>query len=179
LLRGGKPLLVVQSGALVPDELMTDALKNHFQVSPFSGVPSKPDYPNVAAASTAEPGSFGERLRLAAAQGGYHRVLVYWGQLETLRSVGVTKAVSWVPIVGAVVPDESQDMRIRLKAAIIDVETGRWHMILPESIADSAISASINRATSDQDQVQHLKAAGYARLADMVIAEAGATAPQQ
>jgi hypothetical protein len=177
--RLGKPLLVVQSGALVPDELMTDALKNHFQVSPFSGVPSKPDYPNVAAASTAEPGSFGERLRLAAAQGGYHRVLVYWGQLETLRSVGVTKAVSWVPIVGAVVPDESQDMRIRLKAAIIDVETGRWHMILPESIADSAISASINRATSDQDQVQHLKAAGYARLADMVIAEAGATAPQQ
>lgn len=71
------------------------------------------------------------------------------------------------------VPDESQDMRIRLKAAIIEVETGRWHMILPESIADSAISASINRANSDQDQVQRLKAAGYARLADMVIAEAG------
>ena len=169
----GKPLLVVQSGALVPDELMTDALKNHFQISPFSGVPSKPDYPNISTASTAEPGSFGERLRLAAAQGGYHRVLVYWGQLETLRSAGVTKAVSWVPIVGAVVPDESQDMRIRLKAAIIDVETGRWHMILPDSIADSAISASINRATSDQDQVQRLKAAGYAKLADMIIAEAG------
>ena len=168
----GQPLLVVQSGALVPDELMTDALKSHFQVSPFSGVPSA--YPNVTTASTSEPGSFGERLRLAAAQGGYHRVLVYWGQLETLRSAGVTKAVSWVPIVGAVVPDESQDMRIRLKAAIIEVETGRWHMILPESIADSAISASINRATSDQDQVQRLKAAGYARLADMVIAEAGA-----
>jgi hypothetical protein len=47
-------------------------------------------------------------------------------------------------------------------------------MILPDSIADSAISASINRATSDQDQVQRLKAAGYAKLADMIIAEAGA-----
>jgi hypothetical protein len=158
----GKPLLVVQSGALVPDELMTDALETHFQVSPFSGVPSQPAYPNVQTVSTAEPGSFGERLRLAAAQGGYRRVLVYWGQLESLRTRGVTKAVSWVPIVGMVIP------------AIIDVETGRWRMILPESVADSAISASINRATSDQEQVQHLKAAGYAKLADMIIAEAGA-----
>jgi hypothetical protein len=173
----GKPLLVVQSGALVPDELMTDALKNHFQVSPFSGVPSQPAYPNVNTASSAEPGSFGERLRLAAAQGGYHRILVYWGQLEALRSAGVTKAVSWIPIVGAVVPDESQDMRIRLKATIIDVETGRWRMILPESIADSAISASINRATSDQDQVQRLKSAGYAKLADMIMAEASTATP--
>jgi hypothetical protein len=173
----GQPLLVVQSGALVPDEPMTDALKSHFQVSPFSGVPSKPDYPNVSTASTSEPGSYGERLRLAAAQGGYHRILVYWGQLEALRSGGITKVVSWVPIVGFVVPDESQDMRIRLKAAIIDVETGRWHMILPESIADSAISASINRESSDQGQVQRLKAAGYAKLADMIIAEAGATTP--
>lgn len=168
----GKPLLVVQSGALVPDELMTDALANHFQVSPFSGIPSRPS--NVTTASTALPGSTGERLRLAAAQGGYHRILIYWGVLEAQTSRGVTKAVSWVPIVGMVVPDESQDMRIRLKAVILDVETGRWRMILPESVTDSAISASINRESSDQDQVQRLKAAGYAKLADIVIAEAGA-----
>ncbi len=36
----GQPLLVVQSGALVPDELMTDALKAHFQVSPFPVCPA-------------------------------------------------------------------------------------------------------------------------------------------
>ncbi|WP_162917526.1 aminopeptidase [Dongia deserti] len=173
----GKPLLVVQSGALVPDEFMTDALKHHFQVSPFSGVPSRPAYPHANTASTAQPGSFGERLRLAAAQGGYRHILVYWGELEALRSGGVTKAISWVPIVGAVVPDESQDMRIRLKAAIIEVETGRWRMILPESIENSAISASINRASSDQGQVERLKAAGYAKLADMIVAEAGAASP--
>ena len=47
-------------------------------------------------------------------------------------------------------------------------------MILPESVVDSAIGASINRESSDQDQVQRLKAAGYAKLADLVIAEAGA-----
>ncbi|HEV8261854.1 MAG TPA: hypothetical protein VGQ19_13995 [Burkholderiales bacterium] len=50
-------------------------------------------------------------------------------------------------------------------------------VLAPESVADSAISASIIRESSDQDQVQRLKAAGYAKLADMVIAEAGAAAP--
>ena len=171
----GKPLLVVQSGALVPDEVMTDALDKYFRVSPFSGVPSRPS--NVTTASTAAlPGSFGERLRLAAAQGGYQRILVYWGELEAQTAGGVTKAVSWVPVVGMVIPDESQDMRIRLKAAIIDVETGCWHMILPEAIADSAISARINRESADQDQVQRLKAAGYAKLADMIVQEASANA---
>jgi hypothetical protein len=65
-------------------------------------------------------------------------------------------------------------MRIRLKAVILDVESGRWRMLLPESVADSTISASINRESSDQDQVQRLKAAGYAKLSDLVIAEAGA-----
>ncbi|HKP23526.1 MAG TPA: hypothetical protein VJV39_06655 [Dongiaceae bacterium] len=33
---------------------------------------------------------------------------------------------------------------------------------------------SINPATSDQDQVQHSKAAGHARLADMILAAASA-----
>ena len=51
--------------------------------------------------------------------------------------------------------------------------------VIPNSVTDSAISASINRESSDQDQVQTLKAAGYAKLADMVIAGAGATAPSQ
>jgi len=171
----GKPLLVVQSGALVPDERMTDALDEHFQVSPFSGVPSRPS--SVTTASTALPGSYGERRRLAAAQGGYQRILVYWGELEAQTTNGVTKAVSWVPLVGMVIPDEFQDMRIRLKAAIIDVEIGRWHMILPESVADSAISARINRESADQGQVQRLKAAGYAKLADMIVQEAGAAHP--
>ncbi|MEZ5829875.1 MAG: hypothetical protein R3D05_01685 [Dongiaceae bacterium] len=172
--RRGKPLLVVQSGAWAPDDMMIDLLKGRFQVAPFSGIPERSSYPAISTASAPAPGSYGERLRLAAAQGGYEQILVYWGQLDALRSGGVTKAVSWVPIVGAVIPDESQDMRIRLKAAIIDVASGRWRMIQPDAIENSAISAWINRASSDQDQVQRLKAAGYAKLADMIIGEASA-----
>ncbi len=167
----GEHLLVVQSGAQVPDEPMTDALARHFQVGPFSGIPARPAY---GESDAAKDGSFGERLRLAAAQGGYHHILVYWGQLETQTTDGVTKAVSWVPVVGLVIPDESQRMRIRLKAALIEVATGRWRMLLPDSVENSAISASLNRVSSDQDQVAELKAAGYARLAEMVTEEAEA-----
>src|SRR5262249_22739428 len=67
----GRPLLVVQSGALVPDAPMTAALKDRFQVAPFSGIPDRPAPGTVTTVSTAQLASFGERLRLAAAQGGY------------------------------------------------------------------------------------------------------------
>lgn len=171
----GQPLLVVQSGALVPDEFMTDALAPHFQVAPFSGIPQRASYSGSDEPS--EDGSFGERLRLAAAAGGYRHIMIYWGQIETLSSNEATKAISWVPIVGMSVPDESQQMRIRLKAAIIEVATGRWRIVLPEAIGNTAVSASINRATSDQTQVAELKAAGYARLAEMIVSGAQTTAP--
>lgn len=175
----GQPLLVVQSGAIVPDEAMTDALKDHFAVAPFSGLPTSQTYAYNGAANEGRTGSYGERLRLAAARGGYHRVLIYWGALEALTTRGVTKTISWVPIVGMVIPDESQQMRIRLKAAVLDVATGDWRMILPPSVESSAISASIDRATSDQEQVTELKAAGYAKLAQMIVegATKAASAP--
>ena len=90
-----------------------------FSDAPFSGIPPRP-----ANGTPEKDGSYGERLRLAAAAGGYQHVMVYWGQLESLTTNGVTKAVSWVPIVGMAIPDESQQMRIRLKAAIVEVATG-------------------------------------------------------
>lgn len=159
-----QPLMVVQSGALTPDDGMLTLLRPHFPVTPFSGIPPQ------------DGAAYGRRLRLVAAQGGVSRILVYWGALEAERSGGVTKAISWVPIVGAVIPDESQTMRIVLKAVIIDVATGRWHQIVPAPIEDERISASINRSDSDQGQVERLKAAGYARLAEMLLDEASLVA---
>ena len=168
----GQPLLVVQSGAPAPDEPMLAELGKHFDVGAFSGIPIRDAGPRGENVTRTVPISYGERLRLAAAEGGYRHIFVYWGVLESLTHRGVTKAVSWIPIVGMVIPDESQDMRIRLKGAVIDVATGRWRMVMPESIENSAISASIIRATSDQDQVAELKQAGYAKLADLIVKEA-------
>jgi len=154
--RRSTPLLLIQSGALVPDNEMIEALTRHFDIVPFSGIPPQ------------QRENYGQRLRLMAAQGGYRQILCYWGALEAAREGGVTKLVSWVPIVGALAPDESQRMRIDLKAVLIDVETGRWRVYHPAPIEDSAISASLNRADSDQDQVGTLKVQGYKALADAV-----------
>jgi len=167
----GQPLLVIQSGALVPDAPMVSALGGHFNVTPFSGIPTREQGTTPSSSPSV---TYGERLRLAAAEGGYRRIFVYWGQLEASQTNGPTKIVSWVPLIGSLIPDQSQKMRIVLNAAIIDVASGRWTLLSPEPVSDDAISASINRESSDQEQVEMLKEAGYARLAALVIERAKA-----
>lgn len=153
-------LLVVQSGALTPDDDMMKALQGDFLVEGFSGLPPRQD------------ADYAGRLRLMAAQGGFRQFLCYWGVLETEREGGVTKVVSWVPIVGSFIPDETQKMRIRIKALLVDVESGRWRVYGAEAAEDEAITASINRRSVDQDQVAALKVRGYQALADQLARSA-------
>lgn len=79
-----------------------------------------------------------------------------------------TKAAFWVPIVGGIIPDESQEMRIRLKVALIDVATGQWEVFSPKPVQDISASARYTRASSDQHQVAILKAQAYADLANCI-----------
>ena len=46
-LRKGDSLLVIQSGAIIPDQEMIDYLEKYFSVSVFSGVPEKNKANNV------------------------------------------------------------------------------------------------------------------------------------
>ncbi len=151
----GASIMLIQSGAMFPDEPMVRALEARYDIGQFSGIPEGRAQPESAA------DLYAMALRLAAARGGYDKVIAYWGVLETAREGLGTKVVSWVPIVGNFVPDETQRMRIRLKFAVIDVKTGQWDLYAPEPIEDDAISASLNRASSDQAQVALLKEAGY------------------
>ena len=77
-----------------------------------------------------------------------------------------TKTVSWVPVVGGMIPDESQEMRIRLKVAIVDVKSEQWKTLSPKPIQDTSASARYTRASSDQRQVTALKTQAYAELAN-------------
>jgi hypothetical protein len=154
----GKPILAVQSGALAPDAPMLSVLAESFPVAGFSGVPPQ------------DRAGFSRQLRLAAARGGIPQILCYWGVLETAKTNEATKLVSWVPIVGAILPDQSQHMRIRLKAILMDVSTGRWRMVSAEPAEDDSLSAALNRRSSDQGQVEELKSEGYRRLARQLVA---------
>ncbi|MDR2673963.1 MAG: hypothetical protein LBC18_03620 [Opitutaceae bacterium] len=156
LVRGGR-LLLIQSGAPRPDAEMSEAMGRYFTVAEFSGVP--------ADAGMSRGASYNKQLRLMAGHGGYDKIVCYWGVPESARENKVTKAVSWVPILGGAVPDERQTMRIRLRAAIIDVRTNNWTMVTPPPVKSGDSSSGYTRKATDQGLVNELKARGCQELA--------------
>ena len=157
-IRKGSRVLVVQSGAQYPDEPMLAGLNEFVTVTPFSGQPNQ-----------FERETYHRALRYAAARGGCETVICYWGILESARQSFDSKAVSWVPLVGSIVPDEHQRMRIRLKVALVDVRTGNWSLFSPEPFSHQAVSARLGRERSDQAQVNRLKEQAYAAAARDVL----------
>lgn len=161
-LNADSSVLLIQSGAMFPDAAMVTELNKYFRVSPFSGVPplSRRGFQTTTTESS-DPETFSQSLRLAAARGGNDVILCYWGILEAEKESLASKDVSWFPLVGWMVPDEKQHMRIRLKMAVIDVRSGNWSVLSPEAFDDSRISASIRRGANDQKQVELLKTKAY------------------
>ena len=149
-------VLLIQSGADFPDAPMLEAMRTRFRVASFPGRPTL---------KTAGGPAFAKTLRLVAAKGGYDKIVCYWGVLESAREDKVTRTISWVPIVGYVIPDEREHMRITLKAAIVDVATGRWTFVNPPPASSSKLSTMLSREETDQRLVQKLKAEGYRTLA--------------
>jgi len=168
--RRGASIMLIQSGALIPDDPMVKALEKYYSVGVFSGVP-----PAVQSVSSTESPAetYARSLRLSAARGGYEKVIVYWGLLETAQENLVTRTVSWVPIVGWALPDQRQRMRIRLKMAVVDVRTGHWEMFSPEAFEDAAYSARVGREGADQMQVSALKDRAYVAAADDLVKRFG------
>ena len=169
-LRKGDSLLLLQSGAPIPDDPMVRALNPYFSVTPFSGVPVPGPVQTASAAPGSGAPSYAATLRLAAARSGATTIICYWGLLESGVENHVTKAISWAPIMGAAIPDQSQHVRIRLKVAVIDVRSGNWSTYSPDAYTDTALSAGLNRAASDQEQVAFLKEQAYKAAADQLVA---------
>ncbi len=159
--RKGSSMLVIQSGAYQPDSPMAQALAKHVNVVPFNGQSD-----SVARDAGS---SYAKALRLAAARAGCETVLCYWGTLESARRNLETKSVSWVPVVGWMLPDEKQYMRIRLKMALVDVRSGNWTMFSPEAFDSKSLSSMFNKEASDQGQVEKLKRLAYETAAADVI----------
>jgi hypothetical protein len=156
-------VLLIQSGADFPDEPMIEAMHQRFSVAPFSGKPQAKPENGLA---------YAKALRLAAARGGFDKIVCYWGVLESERKNKITSSVSWVPIVGYLIPDERENMRIRLRAAIVDVASGRWTLVTPSPVASTSLSSILSRRETDQELVSELKDAGYRDLAQSLAEHA-------
>jgi hypothetical protein len=161
MLRKGDSILLIQSGAMIPDKEMNEPMEKYFSVSVFTGVPEPGKKENT---------SYARALRFAAAKAGIEKIFVYWGVLESGTRNLATRTVSWVPVVGWAVPDKAQEVRIRLKVALIDVKTGQWEMFSPKTFEDTAYSALLNREGSDQAQVALLKVQAYQAAVESSIA---------
>jgi hypothetical protein len=155
-MRKGGVMMVIQSGAIIPDDDMVKALDQHFSVVPFAGVPLvRPEQVgNYTVASNTSPKVTDERvtnyaraLRLAAAKSGAEVIFCYWGMLESASEREPTAVV-----------------------AIIDARSSQWSMFSPDAYTDAAFSAERNRAASDQRQVQLLKAQAYKAAVEAFIA---------
>ncbi len=167
-LASGETILLIQSGATFPDGEMVKAMEQHYRVVPFSGVP--PEAMRDAGGERDQP-AYARTFRLAAAQAGASHIVCYWGTLESLRSDMNTKAISWVPLAGWVLPDENQAMRLRLKLAVIDVRSGSWTVVSPDSFVDkNGRSNRYNRDRADQKQVQELKELAYGKGVEELVA---------
>jgi hypothetical protein len=149
---------------------MIAALDRYFAVIPFSGVPPADHKITTAKPALAdEAQAYGHGLRLIAARGGADLIFCYWGVLESAAEDEATEGVSWLPVIGGVIPDQTQLMRIRLKVAVIDVKTGSWATFMPAPFTDTALSAAANRAAADQAPVEKLKAEAYKAAVDAFL----------
>lgn len=169
-LHRGSSILLIQSGALVPDAPMVSSLSQHFTVVPFTGIPRvRQTTAGTVQTESYDPETYSKSLRLTAARGGCDLIVCYWGMLESESENLPTKTVSWVPVVNWLLPDEKQHMRIRLKVALVDIRTGDWSVFSPKSFEQARISISPRRGVVDQKQVERLKKLAYeAAIAEMV-----------
>lgn len=163
VVRRDSKILLIQSGAMFPDEPMVRSMSKRFSIGQFSGQQYSSQ---INAKQPTSAANYSRSLRLAAAQGGHDKILAYWGVLESARENLATSAVSWVPVVGWILPDERQRMRIRLKLVLIDVATGQWEMFTPDPIDDRSLSTVLSRRDTDHSLVASLKERAYQSAAD-------------
>jgi hypothetical protein len=156
----GANIMLLQSGAPIPDEAMLKAAQQYFTVTPFSGVPEE---------SAKESVAYSRALRLAAARAGAQFIVCYWGLLESQVDKHGTKVISWIPIAGSIVPDETQRMNIRLKFVVMEVKSGQWTTLRSEPFDDKSMSNRVGRAGSDQKQVETLKRKAYQQAVELLL----------
>ena len=94
-------------------------------------------------------------------------MLIYWGILESASEPEqAAKQLSWVPIAGRIIPDQTQHLQLRVKAALIDVASGNWTMLRTEPLRDKRMSSRLTRESSDLKQVLTLKEKAYGQFAN-------------
>ncbi|WP_392565254.1 hypothetical protein RHO15_06490 [Utexia brackfieldae] len=170
----GAKIILVQSGATVPDSVMQEAMMAYYQVSVYSGIaPVKPlpKLPPKGEAPLALPEpNYIKSLRLAAAKARQDKIIVYWGNLELAQEDKQTKTLVWQRYLSGDIPSSTKQMRYLVHFAIVDVKTGMWAMYVAMNHQNNFVATLFKRQQSDINQIAYVKEQAY-RLAAQSLAE--------
>lgn len=160
----GSRVLLIQSGASTPDPALVSAMRSYYDVVPFTGVAPRGSS-RRSDEETESDIDYARKMRLAAAQSGCRYIVCVWGLVDTNTEVLPTKMVSWTPIVGEWIPDERQQSRIRLRAAVIETASGSWSMVNGEPFGSERVGGSARRRSRTTWQEEAMKAEAFPDLA--------------
>ncbi len=136
-LHAGDRVMLIQSGARVPDPELVGALGGPLEVTTFSGLPPV-------------DGEMTTPIRQAAAQAGIGRVLCVWGRLRSEDRATRGTWVSWVPVLGWNLDDAELTTEVQLRFVLVDVPSGAWSEFLSEPLRDVVTHAPIDRDLRDE-----------------------------
>ncbi len=145
-LNPGARVLLLQSGAMLPDPGLEAAMREHYEVTSASGIP-------------AGWTQAGEGLRGVALRGGFDAVVACWGTLES--STGEVSASAWIPVIGLFLPSEDLHMRLRMRFLCMETRTGRWTTFCSSPAVSVRRASVASRVQVDAEQVLELKEQGY------------------
>lgn len=159
----GARVLLVQSGAHQPDEELLAAYRPHCRPVVWDGRAPEREYDDkkkreVGAAA-------GRRLRLIAAQQGCSHVIVVFGEIQSDSHALPTSAVSWVPVVGNLIPSERSGTRLIAQAIILETGSPRYTSAAARPQQTTGITTDNGSDTINSRRAPKLKAAAYPELA--------------
>lgn len=159
-------IVLVQSGATVPDTAMQEAMMKYYRVSVYSGIPQvkisskfikKNEQTYIPPQNT-----YIKRLRLAAARAKQDKIIVYWGKMELGRMDSENKTLIWDSYYGGDIPSATEYLRYLVRFALVDVNTGMWAMYSSINKEVPYKKRGINSTNHDMTQISKVKADAYA-----------------
>jgi hypothetical protein len=153
-MRPGSNLLLLHSGYSEPEKAMIGEMNRYFRVINYSGLTIHD--PGVTNADTCA-----RFLRLAAARLGAESLVCYWTTSEYSRRDLPGKSISWVPVVGRIIPDEMERVRVRITFAAVDVRTGQWALHAAAPVEEEVRRSEHQRELEETDFNRQLKTRAY------------------
>lgn len=166
-------IILVQSGATVPDAYMQSELAKYYRVSVYNGIPNPKNLPSNRKnkdSSNYFNNNYMKKLRFIAAKGGQDTIIIYWKTLEKGTLDQKTNTIKWNQYNGDNLTNNTKLLRYLLKFTLVDVVTGNWSTYSPVNIEVDYIIPKKSTIPTEQFQIDQLIQKTYTNAA-LLLAE--------